>query len=168
MSVGMRFCQQPITSGSGLAHARIPDQTRDKCRSLLDTEPDPPWGSRALRCSTQELTCHSSSRRASQRVQAPPPQLVLLGPQKCNGASRTDRGQLAPRGRLTYSDAEYFNQSDKDSRIAGAHRVRPVPTLEQIRHVLGTMPSQTAIQKRDRALIASISSPARGMAPLPR
>jgi integrase/recombinase XerD len=32
--------------------------------------------------------------------------------------------------------------------------MRPVPTLEQIWHVLGTMPSQTAIQKRDRALIA--------------
>ena len=58
------------------------------------------------------------------------------------------------KSRLNYSDAEYFNLSDKDSRIARACRVRPVPTLEQIKHVLGTMPSQTAIQKRDRALIA--------------
>jgi len=58
------------------------------------------------------------------------------------------------KSRLNYSDAEYFNLSDKDSRIAKAHRARPIPTLEQIKHVLGTMPSQTAIQKRDRALIA--------------
>lgn len=58
------------------------------------------------------------------------------------------------KSRLNYSDAEYFNLSDKDSRVAKAHRARPSPTLEQVRHVLATMPSATAIEKRDRALIA--------------
>ena len=65
---------------------------------------------------------------------------------------------LAPRpgykSRLNYADAEYFNLSDKDSRIARAHRTRPAPTIEQIWHVLRSMPSQTPIEKRDRALIA--------------
>lgn len=60
-----------------------------------------------------------------------------------------------PRFRsLTYSDAEYFNMSANDERIAKAVRERPVPTLEQIRHVLFSMPNGTAIQRRDRALIA--------------
>ena len=58
------------------------------------------------------------------------------------------------KSRINYSDAEYFSLSDKDSRIARAHRAWPVPALEQIWHVLGTMPSQTAIEMRDRALIA--------------
>jgi len=58
------------------------------------------------------------------------------------------------RSRLSYSDAEYFNLSEKETRAAKASPARPVPTLEQIRHVLGSMPSETGIQKRDRALIA--------------
>ena len=58
------------------------------------------------------------------------------------------------KSKLNYSDAEYFNLSEKDSRIARAHQSRPVPTLEQIWHTLGTMPSRTAIEKRNRALVA--------------
>jgi integrase/recombinase XerD len=58
------------------------------------------------------------------------------------------------RSRLKYSDAEFFNLSEKDSRIATTRRSRPVPTLEQIRHVLATMPSQTELERRDLALIA--------------
>jgi integrase len=58
------------------------------------------------------------------------------------------------RGRIRYSDAEYFNLSEKDVRIATARRERPVPTLEQIHHVLDRMPHGTDIEKRDRALIA--------------
>jgi len=60
------------------------------------------------------------------------------------------------KSRINYSDAEYFNLPDKESRIARARRSRPVPTLEQIWHVLSCMPSQTPIQKRNRALIAFI------------
>lgn len=38
--------------------------------------------------------------------------------------------------RLNFSDAEYFNLSANDERIAKAVRERPAPTIEQIRHVL--------------------------------
>jgi integrase len=58
------------------------------------------------------------------------------------------------RSRLSYSDAEYFNPSAKDERIAKAAREMPVPSLEQIRHVLSSMPVGSDIQRRDRALIA--------------
>jgi integrase/recombinase XerC len=58
------------------------------------------------------------------------------------------------KSRLTYSDAEYFNASANDERIARAIRERPVPTVEQIRHVLRTMPSQSDIERRNQALIA--------------
>ena len=63
-------------------------------------------------------------------------------------------GQPGYRSRLRYADAEYFNPSDKDSRIASARRERPYPTLEQIRHVLQVMPTQSDVERRDRALIA--------------
>lgn len=63
-------------------------------------------------------------------------------------------GQPGYKARVQYSDAEYFNLSDKDSRIATARRGRPVPTLEQIRHVISAMPAETDLEKRDRALVA--------------
>jgi len=58
------------------------------------------------------------------------------------------------KSRIQYSDAEYFNLSDKDMRIATAHREQRAPTLEQIKHVLRTMPASTEIERRNRALIA--------------
>lgn len=63
-------------------------------------------------------------------------------------------GQPGFRSKLTYSDAEYFNPSANDERIAKAVREKPVASVDQIRHVLETMPADTDIQKRDRALIA--------------
>jgi integrase len=44
--------------------------------------------------------------------------------------------------------------SAKETRIAKAHRDGRVPTLEQIQHVLSTMPASTEIERRDRAVIA--------------
>lgn len=58
------------------------------------------------------------------------------------------------KSRIQYSDAEYFNLSDKDTRIATARRNQKDPTIEQIKHVINTMPVDTEIQKRNRALIA--------------
>ncbi len=58
------------------------------------------------------------------------------------------------KAKLNYSDAEYFNLSEKDTRIAKACRPKPVPTLEQIKHVLETMPTDSDIALRNRALIA--------------
>jgi len=58
------------------------------------------------------------------------------------------------KSRLQYSDAEYFNLSDKDTRIATTQREQKIPTLEQIKHVINTMPNDTDIDRRNRALIA--------------
>ena len=58
------------------------------------------------------------------------------------------------KSHFQYSDAEYFNLSDKDTRVATAQREQRVPTMEQIKHVLNTMPTKTDIELRNRALIA--------------
>ena len=62
-------------------------------------------------------------------------------------------GQPGYKSRITYADAEYFNLTTKDTRIAKATRPPRVPTLEQIRHVIHRMPDTTDIERRDRALI---------------
>ena len=63
-------------------------------------------------------------------------------------------GQPGYKSRIGYSDADYFNSSANDERIAKAVRERPVPTLDQILHVLGSMSVATVLERRDRALIA--------------
>ena len=63
-------------------------------------------------------------------------------------------GQPGYKSSLRYSDADYFNLSEKESRVATARRQRPVPTVEQIRHVIGVMPAATEIERRNRALLA--------------
>lgn len=60
------------------------------------------------------------------------------------------------KSKFQHSDADYFNVSDKDARIATARRPRTVPTLEQVRHVIATMPAATDIERRNRALVAFI------------
>lgn len=56
--------------------------------------------------------------------------------------------------RISYGDADYFNPSANDGRIAAAVREKPAPSIDQIRHVLASMPHATDIEKRNRALIA--------------
>jgi integrase len=63
-----------------------------------------------------------------------------------------DRRGLRPR--FGYSDADYFNLSEKEARIATARRNRPGPTLEQVEAVLQCMPANTDIELRNRALVA--------------
>jgi integrase len=63
-------------------------------------------------------------------------------------------GRSGYKSRISYSDAEYFNLSAKETRIAKAHREARVATFEQIRHVIRRMPATTEIERRDRALIA--------------
>jgi integrase len=58
------------------------------------------------------------------------------------------------KSRFQYSDADYFNLSDKDTRIATAKREQKTPTLEQVKHVIQTMPTETEIEHRNRALVA--------------
>jgi site-specific recombinase XerD len=62
--------------------------------------------------------------------------------------------QRGYKSRFQYSDAEYFNLSEKDTRIATARRTQRVPTLEQINYVINTMPANAEIECRNRALIA--------------
>lgn len=52
------------------------------------------------------------------------------------------------------NDAQYFNPTEQDRRIAGARREGHVPTLDDIRRALAAMPSQLPMEKRDRALVA--------------
>ncbi len=63
-------------------------------------------------------------------------------------------GQPGYKARFQYSDADYFNLSEKDTRIATAQRERRAPTLEQVRRVIETMPSGNEIERRNRALVA--------------
>jgi len=63
-------------------------------------------------------------------------------------------GQPGYKSRLSYSDAEYFNLSEKDTRVATARREKTFPTLEQVAHVLATMPRESEVERRNRALVA--------------
>jgi len=63
-------------------------------------------------------------------------------------------GQPGYKSRISYSDADYFNLSTKETRIAKASRPARVPTLEQIRHVIQSMPATSDSERRDLALIA--------------
>jgi integrase len=65
-------------------------------------------------------------------------------------------GQPGYRSTLSFSDADYFNLSDRDSRIARARLEKPVPSLEQVCRVILTMPAGDTIERRDRALVAFI------------
>ncbi|MBT3922448.1 MAG: tyrosine-type recombinase/integrase [Nitrospina sp.] len=63
-------------------------------------------------------------------------------------------GQSGYKSRFHYCDAEYFNISDKDMRVATTRREQKSPTLEQVKHVISTMPVGTETERRNRALIA--------------
>jgi integrase len=66
-------------------------------------------------------------------------------------------GQPGYRSRIHYADAQYFSPSEKDARVATARREPHAPTLDQVKHAVTQMPSNTAIERRDRALIAFIA-----------
>lgn len=63
-------------------------------------------------------------------------------------------GQPGFRSRLSYGDADYFNLSEKDSRIAKRRSPDRIPSLEQINHVLAGMSATSDIELRNRAVIA--------------
>lgn len=62
--------------------------------------------------------------------------------------------QQGYKSRINYCDAEYFNLSEKEKRIASAKRAKPVATLEQAKHALSLMPESTLIEQRNKALFA--------------
>lgn len=59
------------------------------------------------------------------------------------------------KSKINYSDADYFNLSEKEVRIAKSVREKAAPTLDQVHHVLSLMPTATDLQLRDRALVAT-------------
>lgn len=58
------------------------------------------------------------------------------------------------RAALNPNDASYFTPSEQDLRIATARREKRVATLEEIERVLSLMPSETLLERRNRALVA--------------
>lgn len=56
--------------------------------------------------------------------------------------------------KLNYTDADYFNLSEGDVRIAKALREKPYPSVDQVHLVLSVAPASTDIEMRDRALMA--------------
>ena len=58
------------------------------------------------------------------------------------------------KSRISYTDAEYFNASGKDARIAKGTREKRVPSIEQIRSAVEAAPGQTVVELRNRALMA--------------
>ena len=58
------------------------------------------------------------------------------------------------KSRFRYADADYFNLSEKEARVATARRERHGPTLEQVEAVLECMPSTSDVELRNRALVA--------------
>ena len=56
--------------------------------------------------------------------------------------------------KISLSEVEFLSLADKDIRAAKAPADRPIPTLEQILYTIGNMATSTAIEKRNRALVA--------------
>lgn len=63
-------------------------------------------------------------------------------------------GQPGYKSQFSYSDADYFNISGNDVRVATAQREQKSPSMEQVKHVIATMPCATEIELRNRALLA--------------
>ena len=64
--------------------------------------------------------------------------------------------QRGYKSRIARSDADYFNLSEKDCRIARATRAKRVPTVEQVLHAIRSMPTSNEIELRNRAVVAFI------------
>jgi integrase len=60
------------------------------------------------------------------------------------------------RSRIRPTDAAYFTPLAQDERIASGARFKPVPELHEIEAALRAMPDETAIERRDRAVVAFI------------
>ena len=61
-------------------------------------------------------------------------------------------GQPGFKSRFSYSDADYFNLPEKETRVAHARREQHAPTMEQLLAALAALPANTVIERRDRAV----------------
>lgn len=62
--------------------------------------------------------------------------------------------QRGYRSRILRADLEYFNVSARDARLADEPGDKPTPTIEQVCHVIRSMPAGNDLELRNRALIA--------------
>jgi len=63
-------------------------------------------------------------------------------------------GQSGYKSRISYSDAEYFNNSRKSARIAHTYRPMPYPTLPQCERAFTAMPEHTVDDFRNKAFFS--------------
>jgi integrase len=63
-------------------------------------------------------------------------------------------GQKGCGAKIHIHDVQYFSLTDKEISIAKAVKAPVFPSLEQIMHTINSMPSNTLIERRNRALIA--------------
>lgn len=56
--------------------------------------------------------------------------------------------------KIDMGDVEYFNLSEKDTRIAKSASRKKAPTIDQIRKVIFSIPTENEIKRRNQALIA--------------
>ncbi len=62
--------------------------------------------------------------------------------------------QQGYRSKIKHSDADYFNMSANDTRIATAKRPRPSPELDEVHLVIDSIKTETPFEKRTRAIVA--------------
>jgi len=58
------------------------------------------------------------------------------------------------KSRIHVADSAYFRLSNRDIALTRGRTIKDAATIDQLRHVIMTMPSETAIEKRNRALVA--------------
>lgn len=58
------------------------------------------------------------------------------------------------RARINPDDAEYFTYLKKDARIATTRRERSFPSMDEIRHMVIAMPTNSEIERRNQAIVA--------------
>lgn len=63
--------------------------------------------------------------------------------------------QAGYKTRVKIDDVEYLNLSEKDERAANSNPDKDFPTLAMVRDVVAKMPSETPIEKRNRALVVT-------------
>jgi integrase len=100
--------------------------------------------------SSASSACASACCGGAARPQNPVLDPVQRG-RKRPVESISDRDRHGTRGQ---SDIEYLNPSIKDTARAKAAKMRDFPSLEQIRAAIAIMPAETAIDRRNRALVA--------------
>jgi integrase len=64
--------------------------------------------------------------------------------------------QQGYKSRVTYADVQYFNNNAKEARVARGARPERYPSLEQCAHAFGLMPDEAVVDRRNRAIFASI------------